>query len=445
MAHSGGLISAPINTDDVSSVLDVASHDVATLCTSSQINPAALFRPRYSSANPGLQLRGSDGKFLAAANTEIAGNISQRPSATYQCPNLGIWVPEFALRNLTSSNYGTMHSQARNTWFVPVPDKGGVGSFKILDHFDGYDHNASFKDPVLQVSVTKKNTTTNTIQIMFSTPSPVSQPGVISVGNMFGGKGYYFGAVVFRGTNAEGIQQSDTMIVFSSGTAIKSDAATTVTLSKDDTPPNAATTTYYYRIIPFVCNKANITSALDTDFYSIHMSDDYPGIYTMKVGDSATGGGVKDYYFAWTEPANTGNYYPTPDGKQVMITPATYHPDIIATFKARPEGMGTAPLKDMFSRIDFTLSLYVNGKHELHEFTWMKSGGSAGNGVLKRDTQKDNVGGYEDYLFFSIDNATNLLNSVDDPSEIEITADFYYTNGITTDYGLFAIYIPSAT
>lgn len=447
MGYSSGKITAPVNTDDVSAVLGVTSHDVATLCTHEKLEKsAAIFRPRFSSNNPGLYLVGSDGKFSAAANTEIANNISQKPSSgTWQCPNLGIWVQEFVLRNLTPSYYGNMHSYARSTWFVPIPDKGGTASFKILDHFIGYDHNAKIADPIITLDVNRKNSTTNTVQIQMSTPSPASYPGTISVGNMFGtassaSKRWYFGAVVFRGTNAEGITQSDTMLIFGSNVAIKNDAATTVTITKDDTPPNASTTIYYYRIIPFVCDRASVTSATDTTFYSIHMSDDYPGMYTLKAGESASGGGVKDYTFLWSEPYDRN--YPVVGGKVVTITPSTYHPDIVATFKARPEGKGTAPLKDLYSRVDFILSYYANGVHKETTYTWRRSGALSTDKVMKRDSTKDNTGGFEDYLFFSIEDATSILNSVSSPSEIEIVGDFYYADGSQPDYGLFATWIP---
>lgn len=445
-----------IGFDEVSSVLGDASKDEGTLCTSGKINPAAIFRPRFTANNPGLRLIGTDGKFLAAANTEIAAAISQKPpSGAWGCPNLGIWVPEFVLRNLTSSAYSNMHTYARNTWTVPVPDKDGVASFKIIDHFDGYDSNAKFKDPIVHMEVGKKSTTTNTIQIQLSTPSPVNQPGTISVGNMFGGKGWYFGAVVFRGTHPDAIQPSDTMMIFGSGTAIRANDATTVTITKDDAVPSS-TTTYYYRIIPFVCNRANVTSALDTTFYSIHMSDTYPGIYSLGVGGSASGGGVKDYSFLWSEPSNmpsasinatsANQCYPVVNGNKVPITPATYHPGIVATFHARPSGMGTAPLKDMYSRVDFTFSFYVNGKRELITYTWRKSGALSTDNVLTRETSKDNIGGFEDYLFFSVANAAaNILNKVSDPSEIELTADFYYADGINADYGLWGTWVPDNT
>jgi len=32
MGHANGIIPAPVNTDDISATLGVASHDVATLC-----------------------------------------------------------------------------------------------------------------------------------------------------------------------------------------------------------------------------------------------------------------------------------------------------------------------------------------------------------------------------------------------------------------------------
>lgn len=443
--HSNGLITNPINTDDVGTVIGDSSHDVATLCTNEdKINPDALFRPRYSANNPGLQLRGSNGKFLAGANAEIAAAISQRPAqGTWGCPACGIWVPEFDLRNITSSNYSTMQSLANQTWFVPVPDKDGNASFKILDHFDGYDHNAKIKVPLISVSVAPRTGGGNTIKMQLSTPSPLNQPNTISVSNLFGtdsgaSKRWYFGAVVFRGTNNEGITPSDAMIVFSSGTAIKSDDTTTVTITKDDTSASASTV-YYYRIVPFVCDNANITSATDTTFYGIRMNDKYLGMIELKVGESATGGILKDYYLAWTDVASSRRY-PMPDSTVVTITPSTYHPDVGIVFRARPEGKGTGPLKDLYSRVEMTFSRYVNGVLEQITYVWRKTGVLQDDNVLKRDTQKDNTGGFEDYLFFTIDSAS-FLQGVNDLSEIEMAADFYYNDG-TADYGLLGTFIP---
>ncbi len=38
MGHNNGVITAPVNTDDVSAVLGANSHDVATLCSHERIN-----------------------------------------------------------------------------------------------------------------------------------------------------------------------------------------------------------------------------------------------------------------------------------------------------------------------------------------------------------------------------------------------------------------------
>ena len=435
MGHSNEKIYGPVNSDDVNAVIPVGSHNWTAMCRSEKINRAALFRPRYAD-DPGLYLQAADGKFSPAANSMIAGAISQKPaSGLWGCPNLGIWVPEFDLRNITPAGYGSMQSIAERTWHVPEPEGR---SFDIIDHFIGYDHNAKFRDPLIQANVSKKNTTTNTIQIQLSTPSPAAQPGTISVGNMFGGRGWYFGAVVFRGTNAEGITPSDTMILFGSGTAINGNEATTVTITDEDTPPGS-TETYYYRIIPFVCDRANVTSAADTTFYSIRMSDEYPGMYTLKAGDSATGGGVRDYILLWADVASSRRY-PMPNDTEVSITPSTYHPDVAVTFRARPEGKGAGPLKDQYSRVEMTFSRYVGGVPEQTTYTWRRNGASPDDNVLKRDTQKDNVGGFEDYLFFTIDSASFLQNMLD-LSEIEMTADFYYNDG-TADYGLWGTFIP---
>ena len=45
MGHANGIITAPVNTDDISATLGVASHDVATLCTSDRINQWSRHKP----------------------------------------------------------------------------------------------------------------------------------------------------------------------------------------------------------------------------------------------------------------------------------------------------------------------------------------------------------------------------------------------------------------
>lgn len=45
MGHANGIITAPVNTDDISATLGVASHDVATLCTSDRINRWSKYKP----------------------------------------------------------------------------------------------------------------------------------------------------------------------------------------------------------------------------------------------------------------------------------------------------------------------------------------------------------------------------------------------------------------
>ena len=48
MANNGVVVFAPLNTDDLVTVLGHNSHDVATLCSSAQINKFARYKPvRY--------------------------------------------------------------------------------------------------------------------------------------------------------------------------------------------------------------------------------------------------------------------------------------------------------------------------------------------------------------------------------------------------------------
>lgn len=65
MSHANGKITAPVNTDDVSATIGVASHDVATLCSSTKINPFAKYKPCVPKVDTPITLTDSQRKDVA--------------------------------------------------------------------------------------------------------------------------------------------------------------------------------------------------------------------------------------------------------------------------------------------------------------------------------------------------------------------------------------------
>ena len=115
MGHANGRITAPVNTDDISATLGVASHDVATLCTSDRINPWAKYKP----------IRGGSYTPLLAAG--FAG--------TTEDINNGII---FGMRAATrSSRLDDIHECD-----FSYAGKPGDNDWKRMTDFVGYDHNA---------------------------------------------------------------------------------------------------------------------------------------------------------------------------------------------------------------------------------------------------------------------------------------------------------------
>lgn len=437
MGHNNGIITAPVNTDDVSSVLGLSSHDVKTLCMSDKINPACLFRPRYSSI-PNLELRDTkSGEGDTNGWNWIKAQISRHPTGTWACPAYGVWVPDLNLRNF--SDYSALFDACTKSWFIDVPD---ANSFGILDHFVGYNASAKVINPIVGDPIVNKRTGGGyTITVNFNAPGPDKQ--TLSISNLF--PGWYLGICVLKTTNLEtGTRPSSGgAIIKVSSTEISADSAipTKFSLSVDDA--SAGTTKYKYVIIPFVCNKGGATSISGlsgTETYGLRIEEKTCAGYIEVLSDGTVvnpGGAAKDYYFAWNDNSGTDRY-PMPDPKVVFKpTPSTYHPDILIVLRINNHP-GTN-IKDAVERVDIQLGIYDDSNVlHLYDYSWLKSGGSGGNGTLTRDTQKDNTGGYEDYLFFTIPSAPGLVNA--NPDLAEMTADIYYTDG-SHDYGLLATFL----
>lgn len=119
MAHSDGKITAPVNTDDVATVLGVNSHDVGYLCSNAhgKINKWAKHKP-VKAMN----------KYDTTETTykSDAGNCGLTPPAAY--------TSRSALIDGMTSGTGT------GSWTYDPPT-GGDFPYRLTD-FDGYDNNA---------------------------------------------------------------------------------------------------------------------------------------------------------------------------------------------------------------------------------------------------------------------------------------------------------------
>lgn len=134
MGHAGSKITAPINTDDVSAVLGVSSHDVAYLCSNrhnktnkwSKYKPVRIDSPtqKHLTATADQWYKGDDGKcgFILpigapGANGPTVANLYKTGAWAYRAPSPYIYNSD-----------GTVAS--------------GLGEWCRLEDFIGYNHNA---------------------------------------------------------------------------------------------------------------------------------------------------------------------------------------------------------------------------------------------------------------------------------------------------------------
>lgn len=123
MAHSGGYITAPLNTDDVSAVLGVASHDVGTLCANNhgKIN-------KWSRCKP------------------VSLNTLYATAADMKTANFGLTVP--ALAGTFESVVDKIVNKDSSTLWNYTPPSGGANSPYRLTDFEHYYHNAQAPFPI---------------------------------------------------------------------------------------------------------------------------------------------------------------------------------------------------------------------------------------------------------------------------------------------------------
>lgn len=121
MSYSSGLIQAPVSIDDVKSALGVSSNDLATLCTSSNINMWAKCKP---------------------VSYAKAFDITDAEKKTV---NYGLTVPTTTDTVLSGAK---IKSIAASNWGYTKPSGGSSSPYRLGD-FKNYYHNAG---PLIQVN-----------------------------------------------------------------------------------------------------------------------------------------------------------------------------------------------------------------------------------------------------------------------------------------------------
>lgn len=148
--NSNGIITAPVTTTDVSTVLGTGSHSLSTLCTHSSINPYAKYKPvKYS--NPTPDRNGND-KYWWRADDGLCG---------------------FTTQVCTSLNEVLDYMKSGSSYSY-VPPSGGQNSAYRLADFNGYNHQvvkSFFEAPELSGEV-GVNFTNNVYLTILQSASP---------------------------------------------------------------------------------------------------------------------------------------------------------------------------------------------------------------------------------------------------------------------------------
>lgn len=151
MGHSGGKITAPVNTYDIKTVLGETSDDVGTLCTSLKINKAAKYKP-------------------IPYKTVAELTIDQRAGSS-ESKALGIY-------------YGVQFGVSVGTTFSAVQTAGRLVYDRPADYyrmtdFIGYDHNAVFNPQgYIYAGSVVESDQVRRIKVTINEPSTANTTGV---------------------------------------------------------------------------------------------------------------------------------------------------------------------------------------------------------------------------------------------------------------------------
>lgn len=296
MPIKNGIMEKPISVADVAKVLGSTSLDVGTLCRDSNINPYALYSPRFTT---------KPGSIINKDFTSEVDPTSRYPSgASYKVAPYGILIPGIAADigvGLTAFNF------ARLQWIIPRPDD--KYSFKCLHHFEGYKHDAQ---PGLTFNMLFAGSTMYDAEICGVFSIPADDGYTLSIAKLFGeadtdGNKWYPAVVVYETANATP----------GNFTAPMKDPATNAAVFKGTTPVTTAGGTFtvftgcntdpsggrYYTAVPFVCKKRGTGTdvfPVDYDFFNVAITADIRPVekYVPVPGEV---GNDTFQYFHWKE------------------------------------------------------------------------------------------------------------------------------------------------
>lgn len=136
MAHSGGIITAPVSFADVNAILGTSHTDLGNLCKDSHVNKWAKYKPVV--------------KNLISTTDQLASDKTWLSSATW-------WKGTNSNCGITFQSYSTILA-ARTAiinktaiWSYTKPSGGAASPYRLTD-FNQYDHNAM--PPTTDVSAT---------------------------------------------------------------------------------------------------------------------------------------------------------------------------------------------------------------------------------------------------------------------------------------------------
>lgn len=277
---NNGVISAPVNTNDVSTALGVASHDVKTLCISDRINPAAVFRPRFMGGAIHVAPEDFQSKLkdLTAPSSGVSG-------ITMKCVKYGIWLPYFN----TLSN-GRPWDASHVRWNPRPCDSTQYGD---LTHFVGYNHGAKFTNPISSIVCSVGEP----IKVAFKDNSTAES---ITAQTIFGSnEDAYFGFIVYEYTGDGPVLSGTGAVtpkVYLCNYYVSQCSVARVASSDFNVSAGKG-----YDIIPIVA----VQNSGDTEYYSLFIHDSVPGFYRKHVGSND----IEFVYFRFSE----STFYPDGD------------------------------------------------------------------------------------------------------------------------------------
>lgn len=133
MGHSNGNITAPVNTDDVSAVTGVSSHDVGTLCLSDRVNKWNKNKP-YRGTSPTVADRTVDN--YNSGDNGTGKYLGNRGTATgFPC----YWGMRYPMNTAQQNGSGVGRSNLLQLCYDIINDKGNHPNYEYMKPVAGTD------------------------------------------------------------------------------------------------------------------------------------------------------------------------------------------------------------------------------------------------------------------------------------------------------------------